>query len=919
MARANTALAPLGRPRCPKPAVDGNVADHQGVPMAESRGVSRTSFPLTAADALVVVPDQPTRLQLTDALTLLGYTVTARANVDDARTAWDQSPFSLVVIDWTLPGHLAQALCRVVQSDPRGDSTATLLVLAAPESDQEVGQMLDAGATDILPRPWSPQELRIRLALAERRTGRRLSAAPSVTPRLATGELRQKQERDLLNRVLSTLASELELAALFRTVVEEIASEFGYTQVSLYLLEDETLVLQHQVGYDRVLARIPIAQGISGQVARTGLPMLIPDVRHDPRFLGAIDGIVSEVCVPFHDNGRIAGIINVESTDGVVLGDADLQLLTALSQHVSIGVGRARIHDRAVASEARLQLALDAAGMGAWDWHIPSGQVAWSRQLGPLYGLPEGTPGLPSAEWFDHIHPDDRASIQLADRRHIRTGADYQVEFRVIRPNGTTGWLIGWGRAVERDPDGRVIRTVGLTMDVSARKEAERKRLALIRESMARADAETAQRRSAFLADASAVLAGSLDLAPTLAVLANLLVPDLADWCAIDLIDDDGTIHHAASAHADPTRANRITELRQRFPIDRHAIGGAGRVVHTGQAELHPEFSDAWLQIIAQNHDHLDALRGLQPGSAMVVPLVARGAVIGVITIVAERPGRYGPADLHLAEDIGRRAALAVDNARLFEAAQAGLRSRDHFLSVAAHELRTPLTTIAGFAELLLRDQRNQAWDHARAARFLARIAEASTRLGDLVNDLLDVSRIGLGGVPLRPCPIDLTELLMEIGARYRDQFGDRHPLTLNLPASRLIVECDPDRIEQVIANVITNAAKYSPAGGTIRLTLDSRDDGVSVAVADDGIGFPPGAAEVIFEPFARAPNAEGGTIPGLGLGLAISRNVMERHGGRIWAESAGEGRGTTVHLWLPNRAQLPSDEMPPPVTPRAP
>jgi PAS domain S-box-containing protein len=539
---------------------------------------------------------------------------------------------------------------------------------------------------------------------------------------LATAE-RQGQERDLLDRVRAALAGEVDLPGLFRTVVEAIADTFGYTQVSLYLLEDATtLVLQHQVGYDRVLARIPIDRGVSGRVARTGEPALIEDVRDDPTFLGAIEGIASEVCVPLFDQGQVVGMLNVESTGGVRLGEADLRLMLAVSEHVGLAIGRARLYDELRSGAERLRLALAATGMGAWSWDVRTGEVRWSEEMGPLYGLPAGTPGVDAARYFDLVHPDDRAQVHEADRRTLTGADDYAVEFRVVWPDGSVRWLEGLGRAVDRDADGRALRLVGVTMDVSARKQAE-----------------------------------------------------------------------------------------------------------------------------------------------------------------AER--------LRLAE------------------AEAAVRARDEILSIAAHELRTPVTAIKGFADLAIREIEAGTRSTPRQERFFRRIADGSRQLAALVEDLLDVSRIRLGRLPLRPQPLDLAELVREAAERHREQAGEAHDLTLDLPDGPCSVEADRGRLEQVVANLLENAVKYSPAGGQVRLSVRSVEGGGLLVVRDQGIGLPPGAAEAIFEPFGRAPNAAESGLPGLGLGLHISRGIVERHGGRIWAESAGVGCGTTVSVWLPARPSVRLDE----------
>jgi signal transduction histidine kinase len=286
----------------------------------------------------------------------------------------------------------------------------------------------------------------------------------------------------------------------------------------------------------------------------------------------------------------------------------------------------------------------------------------------------------------------------------------------------------------------------------------------------------------------------------------------------------------------------------------------------------------------------------------MILPMVARGRSIGAISLLAaESDRRYGPADLALALQLAHLAAAAVDNARLYHQAQEAVRARDQFLSIAAHELRTPIAGVKGYAQMLVRAHQRNRLDEAQLAYGLRTINTATDRLAALTNDLLDVSRIRLGELPLRRQRVDLANLCRTVIDRYQEQrAGGRHRFRLDAdgpcPAS-----VDVDRIEQVLTNLIDNAINYSPDGGDVRLSLRGEDDGILLQVRDDGIGLPTNAADAIFTPFGRAANAARHNLPGLGLGLYICKNIAERHGGRIWAESAGEGEGTTMSVWLPS------------------
>jgi signal transduction histidine kinase len=209
----------------------------------------------------------------------------------------------------------------------------------------------------------------------------------------------------------------------------------------------------------------------------------------------------------------------------------------------------------------------------------------------------------------------------------------------------------------------------------------------------------------------------------------------------------------------------------------------------------------------------------------------------------------------------------------------------------------------------LLRAQIRGQLDDDRLERSLATIDEAADRLTALVDDLLDVSRIRTGHLPLRLSTVDLVTTLREATTRYRDHLGERHTVIVELPETPVEATVDVDRLEQVVTNLLSNAVKYSPTGGEVRLTMVGGDGGALVQVTDSGIGLPPDSLEAIFQPFGRAANATRRSLPGMGLGLYICRTLVERQGGRIWATSGGEDRGTTFGFWLPRPEKIPTME----------
>jgi PAS domain S-box-containing protein len=530
----------------------------------------------------------------------------------------------------------------------------------------------------------------------------------------------------------------------------------------------------------------------------------------------------------------------------------------------------------------------------------------WPEGARRLYGYaPEEMVGRRAVAC---LHPEeDVASGRLARflERALQEGKAEGV-FEQVRINGER--FSASAEVVRRsNSQGVPVGYVAITQDITQRLRTEEVRLELAREQAARAEAEAQaaaraaeQERLAFLSEASRQLAASLDYEATLTGVARLAVPRFADWCAVDLLEPDGQVRQLAVAHQDPAKEELAREAQRRYPPDPDAPRGIFKVLRTGQPELYPDIPDALLREAARDAEHLALLRAVGFRSAIVVPLVARGRSLGVISFVTmESERRYGAADLALAEELARVCALAIDNALLYRDLQEAVRARDQFLSVASHELRNPVTGLKVTAQLLERTRERGALDGERLERSLTAMSAGTDRLARLTDDLLDVARLRTGRLEMRPRPLDFAGFVREVVERHRGHLTDRQTLELDVRDGCQLA-ADPDRLEQVLANLVTNAVKYSPEGGPIRVATRPEGGGVLLEVRDPGIGLPAGAAEAMFEPFGRAENAEARQIPGLGLGLHICRQIVELHGGRIWAESPGEGRGTTLRVWLP-------------------
>jgi PAS domain S-box-containing protein len=450
---------------------------------------------------------------------------------------------------------------------------------------------------------------------------------------------------------------------------------------------------------------------------------------------------------------------------------------------------------------------------------------------------------------------------------------------------------------------------VAIVEDVSVRKRAEEERAQLVREQMARADAEAAERRSAFLAEASRLLAVSLDYPTTLVKVARLAVPALADWCVVDMLEDDArTVRRVAVVHQDPDRV-RLVQGQARLP-DLGTGPGVGKVLRTGEPELYRELSDTDLATGARNLEHLTLLRDLKPASLMIVPLAARGRTLGAITFVtAESAHRYGEDDLAFAQDLARRAALAIDNARLFAEAQEADRRKDQFLAILGHELRNPLAAICSAIEVLWHVSASEE----RATRQRAIIERQARQLTRLVDDLLDVARITSGKITLQRRPVDLAQIASRSLESMRAALDvKRHEVALEAGGEPLVVDGDPARLEQVVVNLLDNAIKYTPPGGRIRLSLSREGDEGVVRLWDSGIGIPRDALRDIFGLFTQGRHAAEDGQVGLGLGLALVEKLVGQHGGQVTADSAGSGQGSEFVVRLPLARDGAMPEQPP-------
>ncbi|MFL5351039.1 ATP-binding protein [Archangium sp.] len=424
---------------------------------------------------------------------------------------------------------------------------------------------------------------------------------------------------------------------------------------------------------------------------------------------------------------------------------------------------------------------------------------------------------------------------------------------------------------------------------------------ALALEQASRAEVEAAERRQSFLYQAMTTLfAHPPDPQGMYTLLAHLAVPDLADWCLVDAVEQGPWVSRVAVAHLDPTQAEQARALARRFER-REAPVGVLRVLHTGEPELVPAVTDSLLRAAASEPEHPALLSRLQARSYMIIPLKARGHTLGAVTFVSSASGRrYGPNDLALAEDLCVRASLAIDNARLFGESRRATRAREDLLAVVSHDLKNPLGVVQLASALLMRGAQGKPGTE-QVQKQAGRIQAAAERMGRLISDLLDWGRIEAGGLPLEPSEQDVASLVMEAMESVRPLAEARGlRVAAELEDDGVQVKCDRTRVLQVLGNLLGNAVKFTPDGGQLTVGARVQQGEVRLWVRDTGSGIKPEALPHVFERYWQAKDAES---RGTGLGLYIAKGIVEAHGGRIWAQSEW-GQGSTFSFTLPTASQ---------------
>jgi signal transduction histidine kinase len=447
------------------------------------------------------------------------------------------------------------------------------------------------------------------------------------------------------------------------------------------------------------------------------------------------------------------------------------------------------------------------------------------------------------------------------------------------------------------------------------RQVAEQMLLGALRERGLADDAEAARRRAAFLAEAGRLLAESVDQSTTLVALTRLALPTLGAWCIVDILEENNAIHRLAIYHPDPEKQKLAEELESSWTPELEDPFGAPAMLREQRTIAITDDIDETLADSAHSPRNLLILRQLGIGSLLTVPLVARNRLLGAITFVsAERSGSFSAEDVQLAEDVANRGALALDSAQVYDlalvlqhSAETANRAKTAFLGAMSHELRTPLNAIGGYIDLLDMGLRGPVTE-GQHADFL-RVKTNQQHLSLLITEILTFVRVGSGRVLYALADVKACDALQHSIELIEPLFGQKGLVFDGISGDTSIVaRADPERITQILVNLLSNAIKFTPTGGHVGAHCSATDDTVSLQVIDTGIGIAPDQHETIFEPFIQLKEGLSDRETGVGLGLAISRDLARAMHGNLTVESV-EGKGARFTLSLPRAVQREETE----------
>ncbi|WP_394823971.1 PAS domain-containing protein [Pendulispora albinea] len=533
-------------------------------------------------------------------------------------------------------------------------------------------------------------------------------------------------------------------------------------------------------------------------------------------------------------------------------------------------------------SMAGHRLLAEAAEDGLWFWDIRAGTVEYSDRMLAILGVSRDSFRGSLDAFMARLHPEDRPRVSAALQAHLDRRSPFFVSFRVRGPQGDYRTCSARGQA-EWDARGTPIRMAAAVVDVTESKRVE------------------VQIR--FLSEASSVLATSLDYEATLASLAKIAVPEVADFFAVDLVGESlADIHRVELAHVDPAKAAIAWQLSNGRPPRSDDPIGPGRVMATGESELTTELSEVFASRVAsrdwsESDDELFAMyRRLELRSLIHAPLFARGSVVGAISMGSTTSNRrYGFHDREFAEELARRASLAIENAWLYRDSERSVRMKEDLLDVLSHDLKNPLASVINDVGILLKTIHPES--HVDRQR-LENVWRTSERMLAFLQSFIDLAQLEAGTVAFDTKQHDPSAIVLEAIEMNRSAISEKALTLMRGAAPRLSVLCDRRRIVHVLSRLIAYAVRVTPRGGRLTLHLEAAQGEVKIGVGDEGQSIPREHLDRLLAGNTRQRDRDGHAI---GLSVAIAKAIVAAHGGRFWAETGPSG--TIFFFTLPSGA----------------
>ncbi|RYG71114.1 PAS domain S-box protein [bacterium] len=485
-----------------------------------------------------------------------------------------------------------------------------------------------------------------------------------------------------------------------------------------------------------------------------------------------------------------------------------------------------------------------------------------------------------SDTWDNFYHPADAGRVRAEWETAMAHRVAFRSELRLRDKHGGYRWFLCRANPMLDAATGEITRWFGTATDIDEQKRA----------------AETQH----FLSEVGVVLSGSLDPQIILQEVTRLAVPHLGDWCFVALKNNDGVPEMVVAAHRSAEEVEGFWKRHSKYGFEAGADKGMPYVVRTGEPEIIERLDNDFWRAVFPSPAYQQEVTAVGHRSSMIVPLEVRGQILGAIGFTyAETENYYSDQDLPLAMEIARRAAIAIENARLYRQLQDADRRKDEFLAMLAHELRNPLAAISGARTLMDELLEGEAKIITGTPRAI--LERQVAQLSRLVDDLLDVSRITRGKIELRRKEVDFTEIVRNALDGVRPLIlSRRHNLRVELPESAVTVNADPARLGQIVSNLVTNAAKYTDPGGQILVRMEKAEAEVKLYVSDNGTGLSPEMLQSIWGLFVQSDRTLERSQGGLGIGLTLVKSLAEMHGGRVAATSGGTGKGSEFLVALP-------------------